>query len=69
MKTERLKTIGYQAVLGKNPRNFSLSPKGDYLLVANQDSNNIISFKRNATTGKLTFVDEITVPMPVCILF
>jgi 6-phosphogluconolactonase len=64
-----LKTIGHQAVLGKNPRNFSLSPKGDYLLVANQDSNNIISFKRNATTGKLTFVDEIAAPMPVCILF
>lgn len=64
-----LKTIGYQAVLGKNPRNFSLSPMEDYLLVANQDSNNIISFKRNVTTGKLTFVDEIAAPMPVCILF
>jgi len=64
-----LKTIGYQAVLGKNPRNFSLSPRGDYLLVANQDSNNIISFKRNVATGKLTFVDEIAAPMPVCILF
>ena len=64
-----LKTIGYEPVLGKNPRNFSLSPDEKYLLVANQDTDNIVSFKRDAKTGKLTFVSEIGAPMPVCILF
>ncbi|OAD44539.1 6-phosphogluconolactonase [Polaribacter atrinae] len=64
-----LKTVGYESVLGKNPRNFSLSPDEQFLLVANQDTDNIVSFKRDATTGKLTFVSEVVAPMPVCILF
>ncbi|PIX12666.1 MAG: 6-phosphogluconolactonase, partial [Flavobacteriaceae bacterium CG_4_8_14_3_um_filter_31_8] len=38
-------------------------------LVANQDSNNIVSFKRDVETGKLSFVNEIQAPNPVCILF
>ncbi|MDX6746833.1 lactonase family protein [Polaribacter sp. PL03] len=64
-----LKTVDYQSVLGKHPRNFSLSPNEDFLIVANQDTNNIVSFKRNENTGKLTLVDEISAKMPVCILF
>lgn len=64
-----LTAVGYQSVLGKNPRNFSLSPDETFLLVANQDTDNIISFKRDAATGKLTFVAEVSAPMPVCILF
>ncbi|WP_299061717.1 lactonase family protein [uncultured Polaribacter sp.] len=64
-----LKTVGYESVLGKHPRNFSLSPNDDFLIVANQNTDNIISFKRDEKTGKLTFVDEIAAPMPVCILF
>ena len=64
-----LKTIGFQSVLGKHPRNFSLSPKEDFLLVANRDTDNIISFKRDSLTGKLTFVSEVSAPSPVCILF
>jgi len=64
-----LKSIGFQAVLGKHPRNFSLSPNEEFLLVANQDTNNIVAFKRDAKTGLLTFISEIEAPMPVCILF
>lgn len=64
-----LKTIGYENVRGTHPRNFSLSPNEDFLIVANQNTDNIISFKRDEKTGKLTFVDEIKAPMPVCILF
>lgn len=64
-----LKTIGYEPVLGKNPRNFSLSPDEQFLLVANQDTDNIVSFKRDTVTGTLTFVIEVTAPTPVCILF
>jgi 6-phosphogluconolactonase len=64
-----LTNIGYAPVLGANPRNFSLSPNQEFLLVANQDTNNIISFKRNIFSGALTFIDEIFAPTPVCILF
>ena len=64
-----LKTIGFQSVLGKHPRNFSLSPNEDFLLVANRDTDNIISFKRDSLTGKLAFVSEVSAPSPVCILF
>lgn len=64
-----LKTLGFENVLGKNPRNFSVSPDDKFLVVANQDTNNIISFKRNVSNGMLTFVDEIAAPTPVCILF
>lgn len=61
--------IGFEPVLGKNPRNFSLSPDNKFLLVANQDTNNMVSFRRDEITGKLTFIDEIFAPNPVCILF
>ncbi|WP_299017738.1 lactonase family protein [uncultured Polaribacter sp.] len=64
-----LKTVGYENVRGEHPRNFSLSPNEDFLVVANQDTDNIISFKRDEKTGKLIFVDEIKAPIPVCILF
>lgn len=64
-----LELLGTEPVRGDWPRNFSLSPKEDYLLVANQKSNNIVSFRRNAETGLLSFAHEIEAPTPVCILF
>ncbi len=64
-----LSLVGYESCRGENPRNFSLTPEDTYLIVANQDTNNLISFKRNAQTGLLTFVSEIEAPTPVCILF
>ena len=41
-----LKIIGHESTKGDTPRNFSLSPDGDFLLVANQLTNNIVAFKR-----------------------
>jgi len=64
-----LTLLGFEATRGKNPRNFSLSPDDSYLIVANQDSDNLVSFKRNPETGLLTFIAEMEAPMPVCILF
>ncbi len=50
---------------GNHPRNFAISPDGSFLLVANQFSNNITIFKRNAKTGKLIKVpNEIKVNSP-----
>ncbi|WP_091396115.1 lactonase family protein [Flavobacterium noncentrifugens] len=39
---------------GKNPRDFTIVPGGKFVLVAHQDSNDIIIFNRNQATGELT---------------
>ena len=57
-----LKLVGHQRTYGKVPRNFSLSPDDRYLIVANKSTNNIVSFKRDATTGLLEYVCQIEAP-------
>ena len=64
-----LNPVGNQSTCGDWPRNFTLSPAEDYLLVANQNSDNIVSFKRDMKTGYIEPVDTIKTPSPVCILF
>lgn len=67
-KTKKLTAVGYQPTGGKNPRNFIIDPTGNYLLVAHQDSNNVIIFKRDKETGLLEKTgEEIDIPMPVCL--
>ncbi|MEL6986698.1 MAG: beta-propeller fold lactonase family protein, partial [Bacteroidota bacterium] len=60
---------GHESTKGDHPRNFSLSPDEKFLLVANQKTNNIVSFKRDLATGMLSFASEVEAPAPVCILF
>ena len=64
-----LTLLGFESTKGNTPRNFSLSNDENYVIVANQDSNNLVSFKRNNATGLLTYISEIKAPTPVCILF
>ncbi len=67
-KDGTLTPIGQQPVLGIKPRNFNFSPDGSFLLVANQDSDNVVIFKRNKKTGLLTDTGkQISVPNPVCL--
>jgi 6-phosphogluconolactonase len=67
-KTGKLSVVGHQPVLGKTPRNFNFDPGGDYLLVANQNSDNVVIFKVNHQTGLLTDTgNRIDVGNPVCI--
>jgi len=57
------------STLGKKPRNFTISPDGNWLLVANQDTDNIIIYKINKDTGDLINTgNSIRVPMPVCLV-
>ncbi len=66
--TGKLKLKGFQSVLGKTPRNFIIDPTGNYLLVANQESDNVTIFKRNKINGMLKETGlEIRVPKPVCL--
>jgi 6-phosphogluconolactonase len=66
--TGQLTTIGYQSTIGIRPRNFCIDPSGNYLLAANQQTGNIVIFKRNKTTGLLQPTgEEINIPEPVCL--
>ena len=66
--TGKLTSIGQQPTMGKAPRNFNFDPSGNFLLVANQDSDNIIIFKRDKATGLLTDTGKkIEVGNPVCL--
>lgn len=57
------------STLGKRPRNFTISGDGNWLLVANQDTDNIIVYKINKATGDLINTgNSISVSMPVCLV-
>ncbi len=65
-----LRPVGHESTRGKTPRNFSLDPTGAWLLVANQESDTIVPFRRDADSGRLTATGPVTpTPSPVAILF
>jgi len=65
-KSGKLTAMGHRSTGGRTPRNFNFDPSGNFLLVANQNSDEIVIFRRNSglleDTGK-----RIQVPSPVCI--
>lgn len=66
--TGMLQWVGDQSTMGKTPRNFNFDPTGNFLLVANQNSNEIVIFKRDKQSGLLTDTGKrITVSKPVCL--
>ena len=67
--TGSLSLVGRESVRGDWPRNFTIDPTGKFLLVANQKSNNIVVFKRNEDQGTLEFLEELSLPNPVCLEF
>lgn len=67
--TGKLKLIGREPVKGDWPRNFSIDPTGAFLLVANERSNNIVVFSRDAEKGTLSFTSEVELASPVCLQF
>ena len=65
----KIRLMGQESTRGDFPRNFTLSPNEDFLLVANQNSQDIVSFRRDKITGKLQFTDQVKAFKPVCLLF
>lgn len=58
------------SVQGDWPRNFTFSPNEDFILVANQKSNNITVFKRDSVSGLLTSTNtDFKLGAPVCLKF
>ena len=69
-RTGRLTLKGRAPAMGVAPRNFVIDPSGEYLLVANQNSDSVVIFKRNKKTGLLKDTGErINVGAPVCLKF
>lgn len=69
LKSGELKALGHATERINQPRNFGLSPDGRFLLVANQNGDNIIVFKV-MSDGTLEPTDHsIEVSMPVCLKF
>ena len=69
-KDGKLSYAGRQSDLVNTPRNFAIDPTGSFLLVANQNGNNIVVFKRDVQTGLLTPTGKsIQVDKPVCLKF
>lgn len=53
-----LKIIGYHSTMGNHPRTFCMDPSGKFIMVCNTKSGTVTVFKRNATTGLLTFTGQ-----------
>ena len=63
-----LTAVGYQSAMGAQPRNFIIDPTGNFLLVANQKTSNIVMFKRDKATGLLQLLSkQLDIPNPVCL--
>ncbi|MBF4516486.1 lactonase family protein [Flavobacterium sp. ANB] len=70
LKDGSIKLVEQESTLGKGPRDFVIDPTGNYLLVGHQYTNDIIIFKRDKTTGKLTNTGKkIELCSPVGLLF
>jgi 6-phosphogluconolactonase len=60
----------HTATGGAEPRGFAIDPTGKYLVSANQNSNNIVTFLIDPGMGHLSRIgDEVQVSMPVCVKF
>lgn len=69
-KEGKLSLAGRQSSLINTPRNFAIDPTGNFLLVANQNGNDIVIFKRDKDSGLLTATGKtIQVDKPVCLKF
>ena len=66
-----LKILQKQPIRGAFPRNIKLTPSGNWLLAAGQDSNTVAAHRVDPASGKLTYQRGamINVPKPICLLF
>lgn len=55
---------------GDFPRDFALSPDNDYVVAANQNSDNLTLYRRDSQTGLLTMIQkDVFAPEAVCVYF
>ncbi len=62
----RLTLVQHVSTQGKTPRNFALDPSGQVLLAANQNSDNVFTYRIDKQTGKLTATGQsVSLPSPM----
>ncbi|RZK83077.1 MAG: lactonase family protein [Pedobacter sp.] len=67
--TGRLAFVSRVSTMGKGPRNFTIDKTGKFVLVANQNSDEVVIFNRDQTSGALTDSGKrIAVGNPVCLI-
>lgn len=70
LKNGNIELVEQQSTLGKGPRDFAIDPTGNYLLVGHQYTNDIVIFKRDIATGKITDTGKrIQLCSPVGLVF
>jgi 6-phosphogluconolactonase len=66
----KLEFLSNTMLKGQVPRDFSISPSGNFLIVANQYTSNLELYSINNGTGALTYLNVSEyIPNPVCIKF
>ena len=69
-KDGKLKLVENVLTKGKAPRSFRIDPTGNYVLAANQNTSNIVVFRIDPKSGRLTDTGKsVDAPFPVCIQF
>jgi 6-phosphogluconolactonase (cycloisomerase 2 family) len=64
-KRGKLDAVGYFHTRGETPRHFQFDASGQYLIVANQDTDHIAVFNFNLSSGDLKYTgNEYRVPSP-----
>ena len=67
-ETGRLSYVGHEPSLGKWPRNFAIDSAGEIMLVANENSSNLVTFRIDQHSGELEPTGHTAeVPDPVCV--
>jgi 6-phosphogluconolactonase len=65
-----LTEIEQVAPQGTMPRQFAIDPTGAYLFAANELTGNVVLFRIDSTTGRLSSSNtELRIDVPVCIVF
>jgi 6-phosphogluconolactonase (cycloisomerase 2 family) len=66
----RLAPIGWEPTRGHTPRFFTLDPTGNLLYAANLESDNIVTFQVDQSSGKLATTGQVMqTGSPSCIIF
>ena len=69
-KDGKLTKVGNESTKGRGPRNFTIDPTDNFLLVGHQYTDDIFVFRRDKKTGLLSYTGEtINLGSPVCLKF
>jgi 6-phosphogluconolactonase len=69
-KSGELTFVDHTSTEGDWPRDFMFDPSEQFLVVANQETSNLVLLKRDSNTGRLSLTEStLAIPYPVCVKF